>query len=334
MYDVITIGTASRDVFLESPTLKVLKDPAHLKKLGFETGEAECFALGAKIEVLRPVIAAGGGAVNAAVTFRRQGLKTAAVVRVGVDEAGDAIVSFLKSERVTPMPIRDKKKGTAYSTILLTPGGERTILVYRGAAHDIGKKELKFKALHARWAYIVTGATPLTTLEALVLYLKRKGVKVALAPSRHHLEMGYAKLKTVMRNADVFTLNREEAALLTGADYRRERRIFRKLDEWIPGIAVMTDGRRGAYVSDGVYFYRSGIFPEKQLKDRTGAGDAFGSGFVAGLIKKNDICYALRLAAANAMSVVEAVGANTGALTARAFSQKRFQYVNLDVEPL
>jgi len=51
MFDVIAIGTATRDVFLISPLFKVLRDPKHLEKIGFKTGEAQCFALGAKVEV-------------------------------------------------------------------------------------------------------------------------------------------------------------------------------------------------------------------------------------------------------------------------------------------
>ena len=66
----------------------------------------------------------------------------------------------------------------------------------------------------------------------------------------------------------------------------------------------------------------------------TGAGDAFGSGFVAGLMAKNDINFALRLAAANATSVVEHIGAQEGILTKSDFSKPRFKYLDLDVEPL
>ena len=50
-------------------------------------------------------------------------------------------------------------------------------------------------------------------------------------------------------------------------------------------------------------------------KNLTGAGDAFGSGFITGWIKsRGDIRYALRLAAFNADSVVQHVGAKVGIL--------------------
>ena len=53
-FDVITIGTATMDVFLTSRFFKVLKDRKHLEKIGFFVGEAQCFALGSKMEIDKP----------------------------------------------------------------------------------------------------------------------------------------------------------------------------------------------------------------------------------------------------------------------------------------
>lgn len=105
----MTIGSATRDVFLESSLFKVLNDPVHLKKIGFPTGEAQCFALGSKIEVDKPVLTIGGGAANAGVTFVRQGFSTSSFVRVGDDQNGKAILEDLRSEKITPLLIKDKK---------------------------------------------------------------------------------------------------------------------------------------------------------------------------------------------------------------------------------
>ena len=130
-------------------------------------------------------------------------------------------------------------------------------------------------------------------------------------------------------------MNREEAAIFTEADFDDEEGIFKQFDGWIDGIVAMTDGHKGVMVSDGHYVYKAGIFKEKKLIDRTGAGDAFGSAFIAGLMQKNnDINYALRLASANATSVVEFVGSQTGILRKKDIEQKRFKYLDLDVEPL
>jgi ribokinase len=335
MFDIVAIGTATRDVFLKSSGLKVLRDPKHLREIGFSTGEAECFALGAKIGVEKPVFTVGGGAANAAITFVRQGLKTAALLRVGVDESAKAILNKLKTEKIAPLIVQDKHEGTAYSTILLTEMGERTILVYRGASEAFQLKEVPLKKIEkTRWAYIVPGGIAFGVLKDIIVYLKRKGVMIAMNPSRHYLQMGIAKLKEILDKLDVVIVNREEAAELTGVDYTKSREIFRKFDDLVPGIAVVTSGAEGAMVSDGRYLYKAGIFKEKKLVDRTGAGDAFGSGFVAGLILKRDINFALRLASANATSVVEKIGAEEGILKKGDLEASRWKYLNLDIEPL
>jgi len=48
--------------------------------------------------------------------------------------------------------------------------------------------------------------------------------------------------------------------------------------------------------------------------EKTGAGDAFGSGFLSGLLQKNDIEYAIQLATANATSCIQKIGAKNGLL--------------------
>lgn len=334
MFDVVTIGTATRDVFLTSSLFKVLRDPEHLKRIGFPSGEAECFAFGSKLEVQEPIFTVGGGAANAAVAFAREGFKTGALITLGDDASGNAVETSLKNEHVIPFTILNKKISTAYSTILLSPSGERTILVYRGASDRMDVKQIPFAKLKAKWVYIAPGGIDFKVIEKIINYCKRHGVKIAMNPSKHYIEKGAHGLKTFLKYLDVVIVNREEASRITGVDYNEDKEIFRIFDALVPGIAVMTDGPKGALVSDGRYIYKAGIFKEKKIVDRTGAGDAFGAGFVAGLVRKSDIHYALRVASANATSVVEHIGAQAGILRKKDLHQRRFKYLDLDVEPL
>jgi sugar/nucleoside kinase (ribokinase family) len=342
MFDIITIGTATRDVFLKSALFKVLDDPRHLKRIGFPTGEAQCFALGGKIEIEKPIFTIGGGATNAAITFARQGLKVGTVIKIGFDEEGELIISELQKENITVFPARAPKLKTAYSVILLAPGGERTILVYRGASDALQLKDLPFQDFKSRWAYIVPGNISFSIIEKIFRFFTNNGTLIAFNPSKHFIQMGVQKLKFLLQKTTVMILNREEAAYLTGIDYDKEKDIFRKLDEMVPGIVVMTDGSNGVMISDGYHIYRAGVFKEKLVVDRTGAGDAFGSGFVAGLIYKNEYCakgkcdinnigYAIRFGSANATSVIEKVGAQAGILTKMDFENSfRFRALNIE----
>lgn len=333
--DVLTIGTATRDVFLTSPFFRVVRDPSHLKKLGFVNGEAECFAFGGKMEVGRPTFAVGGGAANAAVTFARQGLRTGAAARVGDDENGETVGATLKKEKITSYMAVDREKGTGYSIIMISPGGERTILTYRGASEDLVAKDVplaKLATLTPRAAYIAPGEVRLAEMEMIVCALKKQNVFIAMNPSGYYLDLGAKRLAPILAHLNVISVNREEAASLTGESYEHEARIFKKLETMIAGIAVMTDGPRGALVSDGTRVYSAGVYRDQKVVDRTGAGDAFGSGFVAGLLRRQALAkhpaeeamrYAIRLASANATGVVEAIGAEAGILTKREFDRGR-----------
>lgn len=326
MFDVITIGTATQDVFIQSMLFRVMKGDMFTRHAGFPTGEAECFALGGKLEIDRPLLSVGGGAANAAVTFARQGFKTAALYKVGHDEFGQIIFRTLRREGVTSFAIEDKHAGTAYSTILSAPNGERTILTYRGASAHMTYDEVPVSRFDARAYYIAPGKIPMNVMMQIIARVKKTGACIAMNPSKHYLGFGLTRLASLFRMLDVVIVNREEASLLTGLPFPSEKQIFKMFDDHVPGLAVMMDGPRGVVVSDNTILYRAGIFKEKEIVDRTGAGDAFGSGFLAGLLRggrgkwtEADIEYGIRLGSANATSVVEHIGAQAGIMTRKEF---------------
>ncbi|PJC65525.1 MAG: hypothetical protein CO020_00175, partial [Candidatus Colwellbacteria bacterium CG_4_9_14_0_2_um_filter_50_12] len=116
----------------------------------------------------------------------------------------------------------------------------------------------------------------------LLAAAKKMGVKVALNPSMGHIIHGRRELLHLLPDISFLVLNESEASALTGVSFKKAEAVFKKLDKLMPGIVAVTSGPAGVTVSDGKFVYRAGIFKEKKLVDRTGAGDAFGSGFVAG----------------------------------------------------
>ena len=75
----------------------------------------------------------------------------------------------------------------------------------------------------------------------------------------------------------------------------------------------MTKGRAGVSVSDGKNIYRAGI-PDSPVVERTGAGDAFSSGFISEYIRSGDIQKSIQMATANSSSVVTKYGPIEGLL--------------------
>jgi len=310
-YDVITIGSATRDIYLEGPAFIPIIDKS------FETGAGICVNLGSKVDVTKMHLATGGSALNAAVTFARQSLKTALIAKLGRDEHAESVRRRLSEEGIADDFLHEHEKElTATSILIHSPDGERSIFVYRGASSHLTPEEVNVPDVLSRtkWIYMTHMAQESKEVfEAIMAGAKEAGVRVAINPGSTQLDMGEA-LVPLLKNVSVLFVNQEEAATLTGVDYKDEAGVFAKLDEWVEGVVVMTKGKEGVAVSDGAKRYSAPTLPDAGLVDRTGAGDAFGSAFTSVIAKGGTIEEAIQLGSANATGVITQWGANQGLL--------------------
>src|SRR3989338_7740123 len=307
-FDIISIGSATRDIFMKSEQFKIMEDKS------FVTGQAECFALGSKIEIKDMVFASGGGGTNTAVTFARQGLKTSCVGAIGNDFNGRDLIAELVQEGVNTEYFQINKDGrTAYSVILVHESGERTILSYKGEGQNFDVKKIPFDKFNTRWLFLDSLGGHYDLLETAVNWAVKNGVKLATDPGGKELDHGLEKLKPLLKYFSIVKMNQEEAAKLTGISYEKEEEIFKLMDEVIDGVFLMSKGPDGVVASGGEDIYRAGV-PDSPVVERTGAGDAFSSGFVAEYIRSEDIVKAIQFATANASSVVTQYGAKAGIL--------------------
>jgi ribokinase len=311
MFDVITFGSATRDTFL------MLKEGSYLISQGdFLDREGLCFPLGSKIFIKDLQVESGGGGTNTACTFSNQGFKTAYCGKIGDDKRGEAILEDLKKFNVaTEFVIKDGSYPTAYSAILSVPHRERTILIYRGNCHFLKKEEIPWeKVKKARWFYLA----PLSERSAeifpdLVDFAKKYKIKLAVNPGNTQLKLDKDTLKSLLKEVAVLILNKEEASLLTGVPPESEEELIKGVAFFTEGIVVITKGREGSLVLEKNCLYRA---PSNNVLplEKTGAGDAFGAGFLSGLLQENSIEYAIQLATANAVSCIQKIGAKNGLL--------------------
>jgi sugar/nucleoside kinase (ribokinase family) len=324
MRDVVAIGSTTLDLFFKT-RFDVIRWPKT------PLGKALVVPLGEKFGTEDVHITIGGNAANAAVTFARQGFSCALFTKIGNDIAGREVLRTLRREHVGATLVEVTPRRRTSQSILLLQKGERSIITYHGAIDEFTLRRVRLDALKAAWWYVSLPGDSYKAFNRLLSYATRHGIKVALNPSYKHLVgAGRQQLVKHLKKLALLVLNEGEAALLTGIPFRNEKKVFKVLDNMVPGIVAVTQGQKGSMVSDGHHIYHARIFKEHNLADRTGAGDAFGAGFVAGLVRTGEQCakgicnprsisYALRLASANAASVIERIGATEGTLTRKQF---------------
>ncbi len=301
---IIAVGAAVQDVFLShSPEFKPVVENPHESFMRLE--------LGAKADVNNVTFSTGGGATNAAVTFARQGLHAAFMGTIGHDPAGRAVLDVLDYEGVDTSAVSFSHKfNTGYSVLLLAPNGERTILTYRGASTHYHEKDFRLKGSDADWLYVSTMSGNMSVLHQLFADARSQGIKIMFNPGKKELSQPQ-KLKGLLEDVDVLCVNRDEMqTIVEGADLEE---LVRRGCHYVPAV-IISDGPNGVIATDGKTIVRAGMYHDVKVVDRTGAGDAFGSGFLSQWATGKTLVDSIIFASANSTSVVSHIGAKTGIL--------------------
>lgn len=309
MFEIITFGSATWDIFLKIEKGNVLKNDK------LPSGIGVTFDLGAKIDINDMYFSFGGGGMNTAFTFKNQGFNVAYCGSVGNDIPGKEIIAEMEKNGIGTEFIQRNDKPTNNSVILNTSEDDRTVLAFRGASELLDKEEILWGDMSPSWFYLAPLSGKLSSLtEDIVDFAKKNKIKVAINLGNSQIALGKEKLEPILKKADVLLLNLEEAAALTGVDKKDEMGIMRELNSIHPGINAVTKGPEGVLVSEQDVLFEASSCKVKVV-DKTGAGDAFGSAFVSGLIKSNmDVEWAIRLGIANSTSCIKIRGAINGLL--------------------
>jgi ribokinase len=287
---ILAIGKATQDVFLASDEF----DPHTEGKIVYTH-----LPLGVKMEVSEVTFATGGNASNVAVTFARQGLHAEYMWPLGHDPASETILRDLDQEGVaTSRVVRKDHYQAGYSTILIATNGERTILNHRGISTDKKGTDLDFKAVEeADWVYPTSLANGgIDLLRHIIDHAEKHDTKVMLNPAGPELED---------------PANKEEIQQVVEGDTLEE--LVRHALNYVP-VAIVSDGPNGVVASDGKTIVRAGMYEDVPVVDRTGAGDAFASGFLSQWAQGKSLKHSIIFASANSTSVVTKIGAKAGIL--------------------
>ena len=300
MSRIVSIGAALQDVYL------IDHDDFGLNKQGFFNQ----LEIGTKVDIDRIKFSTGGGATNAATTFARNGHESIFMGCIANDPAGQAVLNSFDDEGIDSSYVTylDNLQ-TGYSVILLTPNGERTILTCRGASARFDALEPNdLDTIYPDWLYITTFRGDMDMLDLFFTKAKSLGAKIMFNPG--NLELKHKrKLLGLLPDVDVLLVNKREAQAIVEGELLTE--LVSKLHSYVKHV-IVTDGNQGAIATDGNEIYRAGLYEDTVIKDSTGAGDAFGSGFLASFASGRSFKDSIIFASANSTSVVQHIGSKDG----------------------
>lgn len=327
MSEIITIGSATMDVFVECDDAAVVSVRRKEKSTEFMS-----YPYGAKLEITDFDSQVGGGGVNTAANFANLGLKTSVICKVGDDIYSKGIFNFFKKTNVDlSSVIQDKNDSTGFSIILTSFEGDRTVLAHRGANAHIKESEIDFDAIKdAKLLYIAPlNGDSNRVLDDIVKFAKENNTYVCFNAGTTGIKKGFNYLKNILEYAQIVVMNKEEASMATGIQLRQDtkdekfshhlihpdlKEMFKKL-KVSEQIIVITDGGNGAFAYDGKKYYYCPCF-DGPVTSTLGAGDAFASTFCAALGRfEANIEKSLVAASINSAGVVSQFGATAGLLT-------------------
>lgn len=300
MFDVISFGAATVDILAKSENL-IVKD--NLLTLPYSS----------KNEISDGFIGSGGGATNSSSSFANLGLKSACVSLLGQDPLSGYVLNDLKQYSVdTSFLIQSKNETTDHSIVLIAPDGGRSILTDRGNSR-LEEEHIDWGRIKdSKWFYITSLEGNIELLEKLIGFAHDANIKVSLNPGLRELKQKN-RLLPLLKFIDFFLLNKDEAEMFTEIN-RDNPNFWKILASCGTKIIAVTKGREGAHVLSENENYYSPIINTNPI-DELGAGDSFGSAFVAGLIHGLLPKDALFWGVKNSASVVSKMGAKPGLLT-------------------
>ncbi len=333
---VLTIGGATKDLFLHykyPESLLICSDQDNYTKL----------QAGKKIEIDKVHEALGGGGTNTATSFSRLDLNTTVLCKVGHDATGLYILNQIQQTNIDAQSVViDKDTTTAESFILPSCNQDSTLLVYRGVNTQLNDNDIPYDKLKEYTQIYISSLSGSAAhlIEPTAAAAKKHNVSLAVNPGMAQLCEDSQALINALPNIDTFILNACEAeeflctlektnkvdtykTIPDGPQLFRDnsfnirgyfKLLLSKLNQNDPTV-VVTNGSEGVYVahSDTIYFHPS--ITDKTIISTVGAGDAFGSCFVASRMHGHSIEQAMAQGILNSVSVLQYESTQEGLLT-------------------
>lgn len=307
MMRILGIGNALVDVMTRIDNDKVLDDFSLPKGSMQLVDQEKSVMVKSGTEKFTRSLASGGSAANTIHGLAMLGAETGFIGSIGKDDTGDFFENDMKSAGVNTLLIhRDSVTGTAVA--LVSPDSERTFATYLGAATELEASDLRedhFKGYDILYleGYLIFNK-PL--VETACRMAKENNMKVALDLASYNVVESKLQdfREIVEKYVDIIFANEEESRAYTGRNPDETLNILSELCE----IAVIKTGSDGSLIKRGEEILKIGTI-KVDLKDTTGAGDLYASGFLYGYAMDYSLEKCGLFGSVLAGNVIELIGA-------------------------
>ncbi len=307
MKKILGIGSALVDILTQIPNEQILTE-LNLPKGSMTYVDAQTSVeIGKKLAYLGNQMASGGSAANTMSGLAQLGIEAGFLSKIGKDEVGEFFAKQMTETHVKPLMLKSNTPSGRVQA-LVTADGERTFATCLGAAAEMCADDIQPELLQGWDIFYVEGylvANP-TMLRKAIETAKAQGMTIAIDLASYNVveESRDFLLELINNYVDIVFANEKEAFALTGMepeaalDYIAER----------CDIAVVKVGAKGAFVKRGNEIVT--IPPMKaDVVDTTGAGDMWAAGFLAGLVKGENLQKCGMMGAIVAKNIIEVMGA-------------------------
>ena len=307
MKKILGIGSALVDILTQIPNDQILKE-LNLPKGGMTYVDAKTSVeIGEKIAHIGSQMASGGSAANTMSGLARLGIEAGFLSKIGNDEVGAFFKKQMVETNVKPQLLTSATP-SGRVIAMVTPDGERTFATCLGAAAEMRADDIRPELFDGWDIFYVEGylvANP-SMLRKAIATAKAKGMTIAIDMASYNVvdENRDFMLDLINNYVDIVFANEKEAFALTGMEPEAALHFIAERCQ----IAVVKVGAKGAFVQrdDEVVT----IPPlEADVVDTTGAGDMWAAGFLAGLVKGENLEKCGMMGAIVAKNIIEVVGA-------------------------
>ena len=260
----------------------------------------------------------GGSPTNVAVNAARLGLKSVLVATCGADGLGEYIVRKLEANNVIISQIRKSETEPTSVIFVSKSTGTPDFIAYRQADYQINQSQISDELLASAKIFHTTcfalSRNPArTTILESAKKAKSLGLKTSIDinfseriwPNKEEAKL---VLKEYLSTDPLVKLSEDDCYRLFG-ELKSEDYIFEYFHGLGASTICLTKGKDGVVLSDknsGIYHQKA--IPVDNIKDATGAGDAFWTGFLHTYLLNENLGKSIAIAQKLAVLKLQNVG--------------------------